>query len=177
MGIFFTADHHFGHENIIRYCERPFRDAAHMDAEMVRRWNEAVSHDDVVYHLGDFTLSGRKAAMNYLRRLDGMILILRYPRHHDHRWLPSESSRFWTRTSTVGFLPPLEVLTMKDYPPITLCHYPMARWNRSHYGAWHLHGHSHGKFQGEGKMMDIGVDTWNFAPVSLAEIAGVLEKL
>ncbi len=54
--LWFTADHHFGHANIIRYCNRPFASAEEMDATLVHLWNETVGRDDIVYHLGDFTL-------------------------------------------------------------------------------------------------------------------------
>lgn len=165
--IFFTADHHFAHENVVHYCARPFRDADEMDAELIRRWNEVVGEDDTVYHLGDFTLSGRKAALGYFARLNGHKIVLRYEWHHDRKWLPKEGASF----GGVEFLPPLVVLKMKGYPPITLCHYAMAKWEKSHRGGWHLFGHSHGRFQSEGKMLDIGVDAWDFAPISLERIA------
>lgn len=146
-----------------------------MDAELIARWNEVVGPEDVVYHLGDFTLSGKNVAKNYLRRLDGMILMLRYPWHHDRRWLPSKNSQLWTRTSTVGFLSPLEVLRIEDYPPITLCHFPLETWPHGHHGAWHLHGHSHGKLPMREGRLDVGVDSWDFAPVSLERIAEELK--
>ena len=53
--IFITSDHHFGHENIIKHCSRPFRNADEMDATMVDRWNEVVGPDDDVYIAGDFS--------------------------------------------------------------------------------------------------------------------------
>ena len=42
MSIWFTADEHYGHENIIRHCNRPFADAAEMERELVRRHNALV---------------------------------------------------------------------------------------------------------------------------------------
>ena len=45
----------------IRYCERPFTDARSMDRELAERWNARVRDEDVVYHLGDFTLGGTTA--------------------------------------------------------------------------------------------------------------------
>ena len=54
--VFVTADHHWGHANILGYCDRPFDNVEEMDAEMVRRWNEVVGSDDEVFHLGDFTI-------------------------------------------------------------------------------------------------------------------------
>ena len=53
----FTSDTHFGHANIIRYCNRPFDSVGHMDREMLKRWNEKVKPDDLVYFLGDFSMS------------------------------------------------------------------------------------------------------------------------
>ncbi|MDP2727308.1 MAG: hypothetical protein Q8P59_07165, partial [Dehalococcoidia bacterium] len=77
--------------------------------------------------------------------------------------------------------PPMVVLEFehlgdKKYPkPVTLCHYPVARWDRSHHGAWHLHGHSHGFYKGRGFILDVGVDCHDFYPISLGAVAGIME--
>jgi calcineurin-like phosphoesterase family protein len=55
MAVWFTADTHSGHANIIRLCRRPFTDVAAVDAHLVNRANERVAEDDVLYHLGDFS--------------------------------------------------------------------------------------------------------------------------
>lgn len=67
--IFLIADTHFGEESMRKYENRPFRDAAHMDAELIARWNEAVSADDKVYVLGDFGADGYEAKV--LEELNG----------------------------------------------------------------------------------------------------------
>lgn len=54
--IFFTSDTHFGHKNVIQYSGRPFQDVDEMNEEIVKRWNEVVKPEDVVYHLGDVCL-------------------------------------------------------------------------------------------------------------------------
>lgn len=54
-----TADHHFFHDNIRRYCNRPFPNVATMNAELERLWNETVGPGDEVWHLGDFGFAGR----------------------------------------------------------------------------------------------------------------------
>jgi calcineurin-like phosphoesterase family protein len=54
MTIYFTADTHFSHDAIIRFCDRPFRDAQAMDDALVANWNRRVGPDDTVFHLGDF---------------------------------------------------------------------------------------------------------------------------
>lgn len=55
--IWFTSDTHFGHANIIKYCDRPFFSIEEMDEALVERWNTSVRSDDLVYHLGDFAVT------------------------------------------------------------------------------------------------------------------------
>lgn len=62
MEIYFTADTHFGHENIISYCNRPFRDILHQDRELIRRINERVKPEDILFILGDFCFNKSKEA-------------------------------------------------------------------------------------------------------------------
>jgi len=167
--IWFTADSHHDHANIIKYCGRPFASVEEMDAELIRRWNEVVAEDDLVYHLGDFCLSGSSVAWEYFRQLEGKVKILGNYFHHDKYWLSkADSVDFYTRAGKVEITAP--IITIGKKQPIVLCHYPLAIWDRKHYGSWHLHGHSHGKYLGEGKILDVGVDRWDFYPVSLDEI-------
>ena len=68
---FFTADEHYGHVNIIRYCGRPFSSVEEMDQELIKRHNAVVGPEDTVIHAGDFTLANREAAGRYLQALHG----------------------------------------------------------------------------------------------------------
>ncbi len=70
MKVFFIADTHFGESNIIRYENRPFADVYEMDARLISRWNSAVGSEDVVYHLGDFSIEGRESEI--LSKLNGI---------------------------------------------------------------------------------------------------------
>ena len=54
MNTWITADCHFGHANIIKYCKRPFKDLEEMNAILIKNWNERVSPGDIVIVLGDF---------------------------------------------------------------------------------------------------------------------------
>jgi calcineurin-like phosphoesterase family protein len=175
--LWFTADTHFGHTNIIRYCQRPFASVQEMDAQMVERWNAVVSPGDTVYHLGDFTLRGWDGFAAYVQRLNGRLCIL--PGGHDHPWLagfaPGAVSSLTGQPAEV--LPPLVSLELPELrvgrysQVLVLCHYALRVWDHAHYGAWHLYGHSHGTLPAWGLSFDVGVDSHDFRPISLDEVA------
>jgi calcineurin-like phosphoesterase family protein len=186
--VFITADHHFGHENIIKFCDRPFKTVKEMDKALVENWNKVVSKDDIVYHLGDFTLGGFEIAKGYFEQLNGKIQVLGNHWHHDKRWLPRdyfgpltlECPEEIESVGHVNVIPPMIVLELKGMGNedrslgVTLCHYPLLVWDRKHYGAWHLYGHTH-KHNLNGEFsLNVGVDCMNFAPISLG---GVLHHM
>lgn len=154
---FFTADEHYGHKNIIQYCNRPFRSIQEMDDELIRRHNQVVSDDDIVIHGGDFTLLPKRKAKAYIRQLKGRHIFLRGS--HDY-WLDEPSHDIWTHTIEGQF--------------IVVCHYAMRVWPRSHYNSWQLYGHSHGMLQPLGKQWDIGVDNNDFFPVSFEQVKEIM---
>lgn len=70
--IFFTADLHFGHTNIIKMCNRPFNSIEEMDETLIANWNQTVRRNDEIYILGDLMLKGSAdVAHSYLSRLNG----------------------------------------------------------------------------------------------------------
>ena len=77
MRRFIIADTHFGHKNIIQYENRPFEDVEIMDKSLIKNWNSVVGKDDLVYMLGDFTLSRRKVIITDLvKRLNGRKILV-----------------------------------------------------------------------------------------------------
>jgi calcineurin-like phosphoesterase family protein len=180
--IWFTSDHHFGHENIIKFCDRPFKNVAEMDSRLTGRWNNVVSINDTVYHLGDFVLGGIDQFVSYASQLNGQIKIL--PGSHDHRWLAGNPQNVTSWPGhPIEVLPPLVSLKFPELgdgqrpQTLVLCHYAMRVWNKSHFGAWHLYGHSHNKLPSYGLSFDVGVDCTDFRPISLDEVAERMSKL
>lgn len=55
--IFFSSDSHFGHTNVIKLSNRPFKDINHMNESLVANWNSVVGSEDIVYYIGDFSLN------------------------------------------------------------------------------------------------------------------------
>ena len=164
--VWVTADNHFAHENTIGFCNRPFENVLDMDQTLIDNWNEVVRPQDLIIHLGDFTLGEGKQAQFYFSQLNGDICILSYPWHHDQRWLKTGLPLKSKSGFDVRLWPPMVILEVPElgkngYPlAITLCHYPIAVWDRKHHGAWHLHGHSHGKSHPVGELVfDVGVDS------------------
>lgn len=156
--IFFTADTHFGHKNIIKYCGRPFGNVHKMDDEIIKRWNEVVGEKDTVFHLGDFGWF-KKTAVECRGQLKGRIVLFRGT--HDKN-IPK--SLFAETHLAKRF----KINGIK----IMMCHFPFQSWPHSHHGSWHLHGHSHGNAKPipNACRLDVGVDTHNFYPWSFAEI-------
>jgi len=162
--IWFTADTHFGHANIIKYCHRPFANVEAMDEFLILNWNSAVSPYDTVYHLGDFAQGDMG---KYLVRLNGHIIILKGS--HDRQWGNLEKD-------SILRISPLD----DEYGNprmIVMCHYSMRSWHLSHFASWHLFGHHHGKLPPYGLSFDVGVDCWNYAPISLEDVAEKMSKL
>jgi calcineurin-like phosphoesterase family protein len=164
MAVWFTADTHFGHARIIVHARRPFASVTDMDEAMVARWNERVTPGDIIYHLGDFALASHS---RYLPRLNGRKRLI--IGNHDH----IDRLR---NVSGWDEIHDLLLITLED-TPIVLCHYGLRVWNRSHHGALHLYGHSHGNLPGDSQSLDVGVDCWDFRPVSLGEIKARLATL
>ena len=166
MAVWFTADQHFGHTNIIKHCARPFACADEMDAALITNWNAKIRPSDEVWHLGDLAFRSASNPGSYLERLNGRKHLVWG--NHDRN--ETRKLAGWTSSQ------PLAEIVVED-TRLVLCHYAMRVWNRSHYRALHLYGHSHGALPGDRQSLDVGVDCWNFYPVSLADIKQRMETL
>ena len=165
--IYYTSDLHFGHARIIEFCNRPFKNSNDMDEELIKRWNNTVQNDDTVYILGDFAFASAQKAQTYLDRLNGQKhLILG---NHD---------KIKDIKKMTGFMSVDRMAEIRDGDHhITLCHYPMISWNKSHHGSLMLYGHEHGNMKGNSQSLDVGVDCWNYTPVNLQQILGRMSRL
>ena len=168
--IWFTADTHFRHENIIRYCKRPFSSLDEMDETLLDNINANVRPDDTLYHLGDFSMRGRDAETIRSRiRCKNLVLVV--GNHDPRRGDGTAKPQFAELFSAVYTLARIKVEIDRRSQLIVLCHYGMRVWDRSHYGAWHLYGHSHGTLPPIPGAMDVGVDCHDFRPIDIHEVA------
>ncbi len=180
--IFFTSDLHFGHENVLRFDNRPFASVEEMDAELIRRWNAKVGKGDLVYVLGDMIWKTRNDdAANLIKCLNGQIILIKG--NHD-RFLHNAKAK----AALAG---------VKDYDDICvtlangeqrrciLMHYFIPMYIGHRHKAIHLHGHSHTTSEAkmevalqnflnqagfENEIYNVGCMYWDYEPVTLDEI-------
>lgn len=172
---FFTSDTHFGHKNIIKYSNRPFKDVDHMNEELIKSWNNVVDEDDEVYHIGDVSLMSPEKTSEVLYRLNGKIYLIRG--NHEK----SVMKKQYNRDRFEWILPKAEITIEGQF--IILDHYSGRVWNKSHRGSWMLYGHSHNSLEYDpwGKSMDVGVDSaykilGEYRPFSFEEVKRILDK-
>jgi calcineurin-like phosphoesterase family protein len=154
--IWFTADTHFGHAGALGRFKRPFGSAAEMDDTLVQRWNETVGRKDEVWHLGDFAY---RVAPVRMRELLGRLNGVKHLVVGNNDGPETAELSGW---QSVQAYREIEV----DGVRLVLCHYPFRTWNGMYKGAYNLHGHSHGQLAGMTRQVDIGVDVWDFRPIT-----------
>ena len=76
MKVYITADTHFNHKNIIKYCNRPFKTVDEMNSAIIANWNNTVSNDDLIIHLGDVALGSREKARTLINSLNGRKILI-----------------------------------------------------------------------------------------------------
>jgi calcineurin-like phosphoesterase family protein len=172
--IYFSADSHFGHKNILTYCPgRGFDTVEAMNEGLVENWNTPVTDDDEVYHVGDVAFMNQADTKAICLRLKGhKTLILG---NHDLK----RSDEFWLecgfeRVHRLGYG---KTIPVEEFD---VCHYPyrhaLSEYDERTYLHHHapekrirtlLHGHVHERWRMKENMVNVGVDVWNGFPVSL----------
>ena len=166
----FTSDLHLGHKKIIDLAYRPFATIDDMSTALINNINSVVGVKDTLYHLGDFALNSICFIEGYNQLKCKNIIFLKG--NHDKDIF---------KKIVVLDLPKCiilenQILERKFFvngqtERITMCHYAMRSWNQSYRGAWHLYGHHHGNIPSHGLSFDVGVDTNNYMPYSLDDVA------
>ena len=171
--IYFTADQHFYHDNVIKHAHRSFTDSEEMNNVLISSWNRKVSADDEVYILGDVTMKGASFASQVLSRLKGRKYLIKG--NHDRFADQAEFDK-----SIFEWIRDYHELEYQNQRFI-LFHYPIEEWNGFFRGSAHLHGHQHNhedynfkNLENGFRRYDVGVDANNMSPVSIDEILAFL---
>lgn len=161
--IWIISDTHFGHENIIRYCNRPFVNAREADEKMIDNWNSVVKDDDIVYHLGDvyFGVNGRDA----LAKLKGRKRLI-IGNHDDGKdqFLHKHFQKImvWRMFPEFGLLLshiPLDRSSLERWENNKLSHYLM-----------NVHGHIHDRNSPTSDHCNVSVEQINYTPINIEEL-------
>ena len=86
--IFFIADPHFNHKNIIDFEERPFVSVEEMDAILIKNWNNTVCKKEKVFILGDLAWGSKDKIREYIQQLNGIktLVLGNHDRAHSITW-------------------------------------------------------------------------------------------
>ncbi|MGO4572209.1 metallophosphoesterase family protein [Microvirga sp. 2TAF3] len=162
MTVFFTSDTHFGDPRVLRIDKRPFKSIPEHDEALITRWNDAVSPKDEVWHLGDFALHVNPQRIDeLLGRLNGRKHLIT----GNNDGPETLSAKHWASVQAYAEL-------FIDGHALVLCHYAFRTWKNMSRGWIDLHGHSHGKLKPQTRQFDVGVDAWDYRPVTLETILG-----
>lgn len=183
--IFFTSDLHFDHADVIGLCNRPFSSVEEMNAELVKRWNKIIRPDDTIYVLGDLTLGKYSDIYPIVTSLNGNRYLIRG--NHD-KFTHSQYLR-------LGFKAIFQEVVFKQIGrTLRLSHYPYKPTGLHRIFAYKselrfldqrplkrsneilIHGHCHGKYKFRNRSIHVGVDAWNYRPVSLKEVESIVNR-
>jgi calcineurin-like phosphoesterase family protein len=157
MTTYFIADTHFDHNNIIKYCHRPFHNVTEMNETMRHLWNNTVRQSDTVYFLGDMSFGRHSHSAGYwLNHLNGHTIFI----SGSHDKLPGGITHYsLTHRSFGGYW-------------FLLVHDPNNRPKDWH--GWTIHGHKHNSnmknfpfINGNSKTINVSVEVINYRPVSM----------
>ena len=163
--IYFTADLHLGHRNIIKHADRPFDSVEEMNETLINNINSFVTNNDTLYLLGDIAFIIEKEEANELiKRINGKKIFIKgnHDRHYDESLFEEICDYKEIKYNKTKFI---------------LMHYPLRSWNHMRSGSIQLHGHIHAPRQynlnNRGKgiyQYDVGVDANDYCPVSIDQI-------
>lgn len=160
--IFIISDTHFGHESIIKFCDRPFATVKEMNEAMVDNWNKVIEKDDLVYHLGDVYFGYPELAGYYLAALKGRKRLVLG--NHDHPNDPILTKHFEK----------IEMWYRKGNTIMT--HVPMHEetWEIKDQKRLNLHGHTHLLKMTSPQFINVSVEHIAYTPKKLVDIEGVI---
>lgn len=180
--IWFTSDTHFSHRRVIDYGKRPYANVEQMNEALIENWNSCVKKNEHIYVLGDFSFAGKDYTRHVLSRLNGFKILCKGNHDRDNEVMLD-----------LGFNKVLENEKIKiGHTEVFISHYPYHpiqqhnTWNGkvmlhkmdenvdNRYlhkrilddgKTWLLHGHVHTSWKIKDRMINVGVDQWNWRPV------------
>lgn len=175
MQNWFSSDWHIGHHKIISLNSRPFKTVDEMDETIYHNMFARVRNGDNFYFLGDLTFR-KSYAYHFFDHIK--------PKRVNFHWILGNHDKSLNAiknfSSRCAFIGNLKAVTIMGQA-MTLCHYPMVSWDKSHYGAWQLYGHHHSdfvrnKYELLGKQLNVCCDLHVYCPLSFDEVRWLMQS-
>jgi calcineurin-like phosphoesterase family protein len=181
--IWFTSDLHFGHRNIIKFCNRPWNNTEEMDEALINNWNSVVGGNDIVFDLGDFAFASNSRWRELIQRLKGKHYLI-LGNHDTSRYPGDKVMDLFEDVQS-------QMLIKIDNRYVYLNHYPFLCYGGTYRSlkdsVWQLFGHVHSSPNSSGKdferlvnlfpyQYDVGVDNNNYIPVEWNEIKAIINS-
>lgn len=173
MEVFFTADTHYGHSNVLKFKrdnDKPLRDFANIDEMnevLIQRHNAVVGVNDRVYHLGDAVFG--KSNMHLLRRLNGKMTLIAGNHDHYDGGLASYADYFDEILAS-------KELTMSKNDRGIMTHIPIHTSQLDYRFTYNLHGHLHDIELDDPRYLNMGVECWDYTPINLSVVKETLVR-
>ena len=180
--IFFISDTHWNHSNIIKFCDRPFKDVEEMNYKLIENWNKKVPADGLVFHLGDFAWGGYEFWKKIREQLNGDIILIKG--NHDQKNMSTTAEQELFKHVTWQMLIEVEgrKLWLNHFP--FLCYAGVYREPKKL--VYQCYGHVHSGQDKKGQDLprlvhtypmqyDVGVDNNNYEPISWEELNGKIQ--
>ncbi len=148
---YFTSDHHFFHNNILKFENRPYSNIEEMHEGLIETWNKTVSNKDVVHHLGDFSMGSQDKSVEIAKRLNGKIII--YKGNHDE----NNKLKRMLKEGAIEEYHMVGNYIKRDGFQLWLTHYPLEIGLRPK--KYSIHGHIHSSFSSYLNQINVGVDS------------------
>lgn len=141
--IYFISDLHYGHENVIKYDSRPFKDVTEMNNYILEELKKT-KEEDIIFDLGDMfwkmPVDDIKDVLNQIPCKN----IYKIVGNHDNYGLYFDQAPLKGYFKIISDILDVHIEhSGKDYM-VTMCHYPFVSWNHKPHGSIHLFGHVHG---------------------------------
>lgn len=176
QNVWFIADTHFQHKNILGFEpeHRPFKTLEEHDETLIDNWNRVVKPDDIIWHLGDFCFGGKKN-VEIAGRLAGKKRLVMG--NHDCYGVELYAKHFERIFGAV------------HYKEFILTHIPIQK--AYHPEMVNIHGHLHSKKIERTYLVDpegfelkcndpgyicVSVEQTNLAPIHIDEIRKIVES-
>lgn len=187
----FSSDIHFGHKNIIEFCNRPWETVDEMNEGIIENFNRFISPEDTLILVGDLCMGRKDDTIPLLGRINGTKIVV--PGNHDPMH-PAHEKRDWKRnewidryTSEAGVvIGPTMTETVVGGDWVVLCHFPytgdsgdeerFTEYRPLDLGRWLIHGHVHDAWQVNGRQINVGVDVWSYNPVHIDTIREIISN-